>query len=127
MFDKVPTNLIGRILLAPLFLLSGVSKIFAFSGTQAYMEAVGVPGFMLVPTIILEIAASIAIIIGFQARIASILLAGFTLIAAVMFHSDFADQNQMIHFLKNIAVAGGLLLVFNHGASAPALDARKAT
>lgn len=106
----------GRVLLSGVFLLSGVSKIGAFEATQGYMEALGVPGALLPLTIAFEIVAALALITGFGARIAAFLLAGFSLATAFIFHFDFADQIQTIMFLKNLSIAGGLLLLTAHGA-----------
>ncbi len=106
---------IGRILLASVFLLSGISKISAFTATQGYMESVGIPGVLLMPTIAFEIFAAIAIIVGAYARTAALLLAGFSLVTAFVFHFDLADQIQTIMFLKNISIAGGLLLLVVSG------------
>lgn len=116
---------VGRILLASVFLLSGMSKISAFAATQGYMESVGLPGFLLAPTIAFEIFAAIAIIVGAYARIAAFLLAGFSLMTAFVFHFNFADQIQTIMFLKNISIAGGLLLLVSAGPGAFSLHARR--
>jgi putative oxidoreductase len=105
------TNLAARILVAQLFLLAGFSKIMGYSGTQSYMEAMGVPGVLLPLVILLEVGGGLALILGWQTRIISLALAGFTLLAAFIFHSNFADQMQMIMFMKNIAITGGLLAI----------------
>ena len=104
-------NLAARILVAQLFLLAGFSKITGYSGTQSYMEAMGVPGVLLPLVILLEVGGGLALILGWQTRIISLALAGFTLLAAFIFHSNFADQMQMIMFMKNIAITGGLLAI----------------
>ncbi len=118
-------DLAGRILLAWLFLSSGLAKISDYSGTVGYMAMFGLPGFLLPPTIVVEVLAGLALIVGWQTRWAAFLLAGFTVLSAVFFHNNFADQNQMIHFWKNIALAGGLLYVVAHGAAGWALDSRR--
>lgn len=106
----------ARAMLAVVFIMAGFNKIGAgYAGTQAYMESVGLPGLVLPAVIALEILGGIAILIGFQARIAALLLAGFTLLAAVIFHSDFSQQMQMILFMKNIGLAGGLLILAAQG------------
>ncbi|MFA7096305.1 MAG: DoxX family protein [Gammaproteobacteria bacterium] len=102
-------NLIGRILLAHIFLISGFNKIPGYAGTQQYMEAMGVPGMLLPLVIVLEIGGALALIVGWQQRWAALALAGFTLAAAFIFHTNFADQVQMIMFMKNLAIAGGLV------------------
>lgn len=115
----------GRILLALIFLLSGYSKITGIDGNIGYMEAFGVPGILIWPTIVLEIVGAIFLIIGFETRWTALALAVFTLISGVIFHSDFGDQNQMIHFLKNLAIIGGLFYVLAYGAGRFSLDARR--
>ncbi|PHQ67869.1 MAG: DoxX family protein [Sneathiella sp.] len=117
-------ELAGRILLAILFLPAGISKIGGYAGMQGYMESVGVPGIMLPLVIILEIGGGLALLVGWQTRIAAFLLAGFCLIAALLFHFQPDDQIQMILFTKNIAVAGGLLLLVATGAGRLSLDQR---
>jgi putative oxidoreductase len=118
-------HLAGRILLALIFILSGIGKIPDPAGTAGYMESMGVPGILVWPTILLEILGGIAIVLGFQTRIAAFALAIFTIAAAVIFHSNFADQMQMIMFLKNLAIAGGLLLLAASGALSFGVDCRK--
>jgi len=116
---------LGRAMLGSLFLLSGVSKIGGYAATQGYMEAMGVPGALLPVVIALEVLAPIALILGWNARIAAFLLAGFSLVAAVLFHGNAADQIQQIMFLKNISVAGGLLTIVANGPGAFALTPRR--
>ncbi len=114
----------SRILLAALFLLSGVGKLGAYSATGAYMASVGVPAALLPIVIGLEIGGAIAIIVGWQTRIAAFLLAGFAIISALIFHTHFADQIQMIMFWKNVSIAGGLLLLVLYGAGPLSIDGR---
>ena len=90
------TNLIARILLSHIFIMAGINKISGYAGTQAYMEAMGVPGMFLPLVIALEIAGGLAVLVGWQARYAAYALAGFTVLAAILFHRDLADQMQMI-------------------------------
>jgi putative oxidoreductase len=116
----------GRSLLALLFLLSGVGKIGAYAGTAAYMSSVGVPAALLPVVIATEAFGAIAIILGWQTRVAAVLLAGYTLLAALIFHTNFADQIEMIMFLKNVSIAGGFLLLAVHGAGPLSLDRRLA-
>jgi len=122
--DKA-SQLIARIFLGHIFLLAGISKIGGYEATQGYMEAMGVSGMLLPLVIALEILGGLAVIIGYQTRWASIALAGFTVLAAVLFHNNFADQTQMILFMKNIAITGGLMLLATHGAGAYSLENRK--
>jgi putative oxidoreductase len=122
---KKVAELIGRVLLAAIFLLSGLGKIGAYAGTAAYMSSVGVPAALLPVVIATEVLGAIAIIIGWKTRLVAFLLAGFTLVTGVIFHSNFADQVQMIMFLKNAAIAGGFLLLVANGAGALSLDRRR--
>jgi putative oxidoreductase len=118
------TEIAGRAFLALLFLLSGVGKLGAYSATVAYMSSAGVPGALLPAVIATEIGGALAIILGWKTRIAAGLLAGFSLLAAVIFHNNLADQIQMIMFFKNIAIAGGLLLLAANGAGPVSLERR---
>lgn len=119
------SQFIARLFLGQIFLLSGISKISSYAGTQGYMDAMGVPGTLLPLVIAIEIGAGLAIIIGWQTRLASIALAAFTLAAAAFFHNNLADQIQMIMFMKNIAITGGLILLAVHGAGGYSLDSRR--
>ena len=120
------TNLTGRTLIAAIFLISGIGKIAGYSGTAAYMESVGVPGALLLPTIVLEIGGALAIIAGWRTKPVALALAAFTLLAGILFHGNFADPMQQIMFLKNVAIAGGFLFLAANGAGAWSLDARRA-
>ena len=115
-------ELAGRILLGHIFLLAGINKISAYEGTVGYMEAMGVPGVLLPLVIVLEIAGGLAVIAGFKTKWAALALAGFTVLAAVLFHADFSDQMQMILFMKNWAITGGLLLLYVYGAGDLSVD-----
>lgn len=117
-------ELAGRILLASLFLISGLGKISAYEGTAGYMAAMGVPGALLPLVIGFEVLGAAAIIVGFQTRIVAFLLAGFSLVSALLFHANFADQIQQIMFLKNVSIAGGFLLLVANGAGPLSLDRR---
>ncbi|WP_430390460.1 DoxX family protein [Dyella sp. 20L07] len=121
---KSATELVGRILIAGLFLLSGIGKITAYTATAGYMASVGVPGGMLPLVIATEVLGAVAIILGWKTRIVSFLLAGFTLLTGVLFHNHFADQIQMIMFMKNISIAGAFLLLTVHGAGPISLDSK---
>jgi putative oxidoreductase len=120
------TNLAGRTLIAAIFLISGIGKIAGYSGTAAYMESMGVPGALLLPTIVLEIGGALAIIAGWRTRLTAVTLGAFTLLAGILFHGNFADPMQQIMFLKNVAIAGGFLFLAANGAGAWSLDARRA-
>jgi putative oxidoreductase len=121
------TNLVGRILLAHIFLLAGIDKITGYSGTQGYMEGMGVPGMLLPLVILLEIGGALALIVGWQTRLAAYALALFSIVAAIIFHSNLSEQIQMILFMKNWALAGGLLVLAANGAGAFSLDQRVKT
>ena len=118
------TNLVGRILLAHIFLMAGINKITGYSGTQGYMEGMGVPGMLLPLVILLEIGGALALIVGWQTRWAAYALALFSIVAAIIFHSNLSEQIQMILFMKNWALAGGLLVLAANGAGAFSLDQR---
>ena len=111
-----------RIFMATIFILSGVGKIGTYESTQGYMEMFGVPVFLLTPTIVLEAGAGLAVLVGFKTRYAALLLAVFTLLTAVIFHRNFADQIQQIMFLKNLAMTGGFLLLAKVGAPQFSVD-----
>lgn len=120
------TELAGRILLAALFLLSALGKIGSYAATAGYMSSVGVPDAVLPLVIATELAGAIFVIAGWKTRITAFLLAGFTLLTALIFHNNFADQIQMIMFLKNVSIAGGFLLLVANGAGPLSLDRRLA-
>jgi putative oxidoreductase len=118
--------LVGRILLAAIFVLSGVGKIFAAEATLGYITAAGLPfpQLALLGAVALEIGGGLALAVGYQTRLAALALAVFSVIAALIFHGAIGDQNQFIHLLKNFAIAGGLLQVVAFGAGTLSLDAR---
>ena len=116
---------LGRIMLALIFILAGVGKMMDPAGTMGYMHSVGLPGVLLWPTIALEVLGGLAVAVGFKTRFAAIALAIFSVATAVIFHRNFADQMQMILFLKNIAMAGGLLLLAVGGRTACSMDNRR--
>jgi putative oxidoreductase len=113
---------IGRILLSLIFVQAGVNKIVNYAGTQGYMESVGVPGALLPLVIAVELLGGLAVILGWHARLASFLLAGFSLLSGLLFHANFADPVQTILFMKNLALAGGFLMIVSHGAGPFSID-----
>lgn len=121
--DKL-LNLAARALMAQIFIISGVGKITGYAGTQAYMAKIGVPGALLPVVILTELGGGLALLFGFQTKWVALALAGFTVLSALIFHLNFSDQMQMINFMKNLAIAGGLLLFVRHGAGAPSIDQR---
>lgn len=108
-------SLVGRILLSIVFIMAGYGKITGYDGTVGYMEQFGIPGALLPAVIALELGGGLLILAGFMSRLAALALAGFTIVAAAVFHSNFGDQMQTVMFMKNLAIAGGLLLLFAHG------------
>ncbi len=115
---------VARIMISLMFVTSGLSKLSGYAGTQSYMEAMGVPGALLPLVIALELLGGLAVIIGWHTRIAAFLLAGFSLLSALFFHANFGDQMQMIMFMKNVAIAGGFLMIVSLGGGAYSLDNR---
>ena len=104
-------EVLGRILLSSLFLIEGVRKFFFQEETIMYMEDYGVPEILFFPSIILEILFPILLIIGYKTRISALIMALFTLTVAIIFHTDFQNQMELIIFLKDIAIAGGFLII----------------
>jgi putative oxidoreductase len=117
----------GRLLLAAIFLHEAWSKLTGYPAALAYMQAFGVPGLLLPFAIAVELGRGVLIVGGYHTRIAALLLAAFCLATAVLFHDRLSDRNQLLHFEKDIAIAGGLLVLFAHGAGAWALDALPAS
>lgn len=116
------SSFLGRALLALIFILAGINKIQGYEATAGYMQQYGVPALLLPGTIALEILGGFAVLAGFYSRLAAIALAVFTVAAALIFHSNFTDDVQMVLFLKNLAITGGFLLLFAHGPGAWAVN-----
>lgn len=114
--------LIARILIGAFFLLSGLGKLADPAAVAGYMEMVGLPGILLWPAILFEVALGLALILGYRTRHAALAGAGFCVVTAVLFHTNFANQVEMVMFLKNFSIAGAFLMFFAHGAGAVALD-----
>ena len=113
---------IGRLFLSMIFIFSGFTKITGYAATQGYMESMSVPGMLLPLVIAVELFGGLAILFGFKARFVAILLVGFNIISALLFHQFWIDESQMNPFMKNIAMAGGFLMIFAHGAGAYSID-----
>ena len=113
---------IGRLFLSIIFIFSGFTKVIGYAATQGYMESMGVPGMLLPLVIALELFGGIAIFLGFKARLIALLFVGFNIISALLFHQFWIDESQMNPFMKNIAIAGGFLMIFAHGAGAYSID-----
>ena len=118
-------DLIGRVLISSLFLVSAFNKIFSLGGSMGWMEGYGVPGFLIYPAIILEIILPLFVIVGYKARISAGLLAIFCLATAFIFHLDFSNQMQTVSFLKNIGLAGGFLFIVVNGTRGWSVDREK--
>ena len=115
-------DLIGRVFISLIFLLSGFSKISNYEGTVGWMESLGVPGIFLIPAIVLEIISPIFIIIGYKVKISATLLSLFCIATAFIFHNDFSNQMEFISFMKNIGLAGGFLFLIVNGTKDFSLD-----
>ena len=118
-------DLIGRILISALFLISAYNKIFNLNGSMGWMEGFGVPGFLIFPAIAIEVVLPVLVIVGYQARIAAGILAIFCLATAFIFHFDFSNQTQFVSFLKNIGLAGGFLFIVVNGTKDWSVDREK--
>jgi putative oxidoreductase len=118
--------LLGRILIGAPFVMSGLGKIGAYAATVGYIAAMGLPVPLLafVVAVLTELGGGLLLLSGYRARAVSLTMAVFCVVTALFFHHNFADQNQMIHFLKNVMMAGGLLQITYFGAGAFSLDAR---
>ena len=118
------TTLAARILLALIFIIAGWGKLGAgYAGTQQYMASMGVAGGLLPLVIFAELGGGFGILFGALTRLAATGLAVFCILSALFFHTDFANQMQFIMFMKNLAIAGGMLALVAHGAGAYSLDA----
>jgi putative oxidoreductase len=120
-------SLLGRILMATIFLLSGFNKILHPLETQQFIASYGLdaPGFFLLGAIAIELGAGLSLLLGFATRLAALVLIGFTAMATLIFHTQFGDPMQVIQFLKNLAMMGGLVYVFAFGPGRISLDAKR--
>ncbi len=116
------SSFVGRLFISIIFLAAGLNKITTYDSTARYMDAMGVPSILLPAVILVEVLGAAAIIIGYQTRLVAFMLAGFSLLSAVLFHLDFADQMQATMFMKNVAIAGGFLFLVAHGPGTWAID-----
>ena len=107
--------LVGRLLVAALFLIDGWSKVRGYAPAVTYMERFSVPGLLLPAVILVEVGGGLLVAIGWQTRCAALALAIFCIVAAVLFHTNFDDRNQVLHFQKDLAIAGGLLVLMAFG------------
>lgn len=120
--------LLGRVSMAMLFVVSGVGKVAAPAATIGYISSAGLPlaPLGLAIAVIVEVGFSALLVLGLFTCPVAAVMAGFTIATAVFFHADLGDQNMLIHFLKNVAIAGGFLQVVAFGAGPYSLDARRA-
>lgn len=118
---------VGRILLAAIFIISSFGKIAAPEATQGYIASVGLPAPVLayLAAVAIELGGGVLLLVGYRTRLVAAGLAAFSIISAIFFHHALGDQNQLFHFLKNLAMAGGLMQVVAFGAGAFSLDNRK--
>ncbi|MFK4445357.1 putative oxidoreductase [Caballeronia udeis] len=118
--------LLGRILIGAPFVMSGLGKLAAYSATVGYIAAMGlpVPPLAFLVSVLIELGGGLLLLSGYRVRLVSVVMAVFCVVTALVFHHNFADQNQMINFLKNVMMAGGLLQITWFGAGAFSLDAR---
>ena len=112
----------ARIFLSLLFLIEGIRKISIQESVIMYMEDYGVPGTLFIPSIILEILFPLMIIVGYKTKLAALILSIFTFAVAIIFHTDFYEDMQMVFFLKDLAIAGGFMMIFFYGANKISLD-----
>ena len=117
-------ELIGRIFISLIFLLAGIGKIFNYEGTIGYMESYGIPGYLLISAIVIEILFPLLVIIGYKTKFSAMILSLFAILLALIFHTDFSNQMQLMSFLKNFAIAGGFLIIFVRGAGKYSIDQR---
>jgi putative oxidoreductase len=115
---------VGRVLIGLPFAMSGFGKLAAFGPTTAMIGAVGLPfpPLAFVVAVVVELGGGLLLVLGYRARPVALGLAAFSLATAISFHGNFADQNQMIHFLKNVMIAGGLLQIAAFGAGAISIE-----
>ncbi len=120
-------TLIGRIFLSLIFLFAGIGKITNFEGTQLYMSAYGIPltGLFLILAFLVELIGSISIILGFKAKWGALLLILFLIPTTLIFHTKFSDQTQMIMFIKNLGLMGGLFFIYVFGPGDISFDSKK--
>ena len=116
------TTALGRLLIALLFVFSGINKLVGYAGMQGYMQSAGVPAELLPLVILLEIVGGLMIMVGWKVRITAGLLAGFCLSSAILFHNDLANPGEFIAFMKNVSIAGGFLFLVANGAGGMSLE-----
>ena len=123
---KDPAELLGRILIAAIFIGAGLSKISGYAGTQQYMEAMHVPGALLPLVIATELGGGLLVLLGLWTRQAAFFVGGFSALSGLIFHHNFANQVDQIMLMKDFAIAGGFLFLVVHGAGRFSVDAWRA-
>jgi len=123
--DKL-ISIAARLLMAQIFIISGWQKMTGFSGTEGYFTSMGIPLVSVVTplVILIELGGGLALLFGFKTRWVAAILALFTVAAALIAHTNFADQSQMINFMKNLSIAGGFLTFVKYGAGSASIDAK---
>ncbi len=121
--DKL-ISVAARLLMAQIFIISGSEKLMGFSGTEGYFSSLGIPmvGVVTPLVILIELGGGLALLFGFKARWVAAVLALFTVGSALIAHTNFADQGQVINFMKNLAIAGGFLMFVKYGAGPVSID-----
>ena len=115
-------DILGRIFLSTIFLIEGFRKLFFREQTIEFMEAYGVPAILFIPSVIVEILFPLLIIVGYKTKVASLVMILFILTVTIIFHTDFSNEMQLIAFLKNIAIAGGFLIIFARSTGKYSID-----
>ena len=115
-------ELAGRIFISALFLIEGVGKLFTQEQVIMYMEDYGVPSILFIPAVVVEILFPLLLIVGYKTKLAALVMTLFTLTVAIIFHTDFSEGMQMIFFLKDIAIAGGFMIIVAYGPNKISLD-----
>ena len=115
-------ELVGRIFLSALFLIEGFGKLFTQEQVIMYMEDYSVPSILFIPAVVVEILFPLLLIIGYKTRLAALVMILFTLTVTIIFHTDFSDGMQLIFFLKDLAIAGGFMIIFAYGSNKFTLD-----
>lgn len=122
--DKL-ISIAARLLMSQIFIISGWQKLTGFSGTEGYFSSLGIPlvGVVTPLVILIELGGGLALLLGFKTRWVAAVIAAFSVATALIAHTHFADQGQVINFMKNLSIAGGLLMFVKYGAGAPSMDA----
>ena len=115
-------ELVGRIFISTLFLIEGVGKLFTQEQVIMYMEDYGVPDILFIPAVVVEILFPLLLIVGYKTKLAALVMTLFTLTVAIIFHTDFSEGMQLIFFLKDLAIAGGFIIIFTYGSNKFSLD-----